>query len=36
MVGAKRRAKQPLSAAEQEALAAADAARRAAIAVDEY
>jgi acyl-CoA dehydrogenase len=35
-IEAKRRAKQPLSAAEQEALAAADAARRAAIAVDEF
>jgi acyl-CoA dehydrogenase len=33
---AKRRAKQALSVAEQEALAAADAARRAAIAVDDF
>lgn len=32
----KRRAKQPLDEAEREALAAADAARRAAIAVDEF
>lgn len=33
---AKRRAKQPLSAAEQQQLATADAARRAALRVDEY